>query len=84
MKEGLAIKDRIVLATVACIERDGIKSVTVRAIAKEAGVNVAAASTVSAAVTASASPAVPAAAAVSVKLKLCLLAAQKTFCHKNK
>jgi AcrR family transcriptional regulator len=35
-------KGRIVLAVIACIERDGLASLTVREIAKEAGVNVAA------------------------------------------
>jgi len=38
----LAIRDRILLATIACIERDGMKSVTVRGIAREASVNTAA------------------------------------------
>ena len=37
-----AVKERIILATVACIEKEGIKAVTVRSIAKEAAVNVAA------------------------------------------
>jgi AcrR family transcriptional regulator len=35
-------RDKIVLAAIACIERDGLDALTVRAIAKEAGVNVAA------------------------------------------
>jgi AcrR family transcriptional regulator len=34
--------DRIVLATLACIEQDGIDGLTVRAIARQAGVNIAA------------------------------------------
>lgn len=34
--------DRLVLATLACIERDGLDALTVRAIAREAGANVAA------------------------------------------
>ncbi len=42
MTDKPATKDRIILATVSCIEREGIKSVTVRDIAEEAGVNVAA------------------------------------------
>lgn len=40
--EEQSIRDRIILATLACIERDGIDSMTVRGIAKEAGVNSAA------------------------------------------
>ncbi len=38
----LEIRDRILLATITCIERDGMKATTVRGIAKEAGVNIAA------------------------------------------
>ena len=37
-----SIRDRIFMATLACIERDGLDSMTVRAIAKEAQVNTAA------------------------------------------
>ncbi len=37
-----SVRDRIMLATVTCIERDGMDAVTVRGIAKEAGVNSAA------------------------------------------
>jgi AcrR family transcriptional regulator len=40
--DDMAIRDKILLATIACIEREGIESVTVRGIAKEAGVNTAA------------------------------------------
>ncbi len=40
--EEQSIRDRIFIATLACIERDGLDSVTVRAIAKEAEVNTAA------------------------------------------
>jgi AcrR family transcriptional regulator len=35
-------RDRIVAATIVCLERAGMQSLTVRAIAEEAGVNVAA------------------------------------------
>jgi len=35
-------RQRIILATLACLERDGMDGLTVRAIAREAGVNVAA------------------------------------------
>ena len=41
-KDEQSVRDRIFLATLACIERDGLDSVTVRAIAKEAQVNSAA------------------------------------------
>jgi len=37
-----SVRDRIMLATVTCIERDGMDAVTVRGIAKEAAVNSAA------------------------------------------
>ena len=42
LEERATVRDRIILATVNCIERDGLEAVTVRAIAKEAGVNTAA------------------------------------------
>ncbi len=42
LEERATVRDRIILATVDCIERDGLDAVTVRAIAKEAGVNTAA------------------------------------------
>lgn len=35
-------RERILLATITCVERDGIDAVTTRAIAREAGVNIAA------------------------------------------
>jgi AcrR family transcriptional regulator len=41
-KDEESIRDRIFIATLACIERDGLDSMTVRAIAKEADVNTAA------------------------------------------
>ena len=40
--EDQSIRERIVLATLSCIERDGISSMTVRGIAQEAKVNTAA------------------------------------------
>jgi AcrR family transcriptional regulator len=40
--EEISVRDRIVLAAINCIEKQGIGSVTVRSIAKEAGVNSAA------------------------------------------
>ncbi|MFC1639229.1 TetR/AcrR family transcriptional regulator [Gemmatimonadota bacterium] len=40
--EEQSIRERIFFATLSCIERDGINSMTVRGIAKEAGVNTAA------------------------------------------
>jgi AcrR family transcriptional regulator len=40
--EEQSIRDRIFLATLACIERDGLDAMTVRSIAKEAEVNTAA------------------------------------------
>ena len=40
--EDQSIRDRIFLATLTCIERDGLSSMTVRAIAEEAQVNTAA------------------------------------------
>ncbi len=40
--EDQSIRDRIFLATLTCLERDGLESMTVRAIAKEAQVNTAA------------------------------------------
>lgn len=40
--EEQSIRDRIFVATLACIERDGLDSMTVRSIAKEAQVNTAA------------------------------------------
>lgn len=40
--EDQSIRERIFLATLACIERDGLNSMTVRGIAKEANVNTAA------------------------------------------
>jgi AcrR family transcriptional regulator len=42
LEEQATVRDRIILATVNCIERDGLEAVTVRAIAKEAEVNTAA------------------------------------------
>ena len=41
-KEEQSIRDRIFMATLTCIERDGIDSMTVRSIAQEANVNTAA------------------------------------------
>jgi AcrR family transcriptional regulator len=38
----LPARERILVATIACLERDGIGAVTTRAIAREAGVNIAA------------------------------------------
>lgn len=40
--EAASIKERIILATITCMERDGIQSTTIRRIAREAGVNIAA------------------------------------------
>ena len=40
--EEQSIRERIFLATLTCIERDGLDSMTVRDIAKEANVNTAA------------------------------------------
>jgi AcrR family transcriptional regulator len=41
-KDEQSIRDRIFMATLSCIEKDGLDSVTVRAIAREAQVNTAA------------------------------------------
>jgi AcrR family transcriptional regulator len=40
--EELPVRERIIFATMVCLERDGMDALTVRAIAREAGVNVAA------------------------------------------
>lgn len=42
MKQKISTKEKIVLATIDCIERDGIQNITIRRIAHEAGVNSAA------------------------------------------
>jgi len=34
-----SVKKRIIQATIICIEKDGIQSLTTRSVAKEAGVN---------------------------------------------
>jgi len=40
--EALPVRERILLAAMECLERDGMEALTVRAISREAGVNVAA------------------------------------------
>ena len=40
--KGLPIREKIILAAIDCIENDGFQSITVRSIAREAGVNIAA------------------------------------------
>lgn len=41
-QEDISAREKLILATIACIEKEGIHSVTIRSIAKEAGVNSAA------------------------------------------